>query len=112
MPMSSMDWGHCRRPPTLAFGCQRHACIGHVVVMVMPTLEFGWPRRCHAAYAHVWLATSSSSRLWVLGVSRRRGGVVGWVGVRWWIGVGVAEMEGGSQVSGGVETVIKARYET
>jgi len=91
----------------------------HDVVMVVLTLAFGWPRRRRAAYARVWLATLSSSHLCqclvgCLGVGCfasqwGRGGLGGSEVVDW---CGVAEMEGGSQVSGGVETVIKTRYET
>jgi len=105
MPTSSMDWGHHRWDAHGSTGCLRPRSAGHVVVMPL-TPVFGWPRCRRPTYASVWSAA------WVLGVSCRSGGVVGWVGVRWWIGVGVVEMEGGLQVSGGVETVIKARYET
>ena len=91
----------------------------HDVVMVVLMLAFGWPRCRRAAYARVWLATLSSSHLCqclvgCLGVGCfasqwGRGGLGGSEVVDW---CGVAEMEGGSQVSGGVETVIKTRYET
>jgi len=126
MPMSSMDWGHCRHRAAYARVWLAMSSSSSYPRVRLPTSCLRWPRCGHGhAYTRIWLATSLSCRLRPclaghviivppMGVGCfasqwGRGGLGGSEVVDW---CGVAEMEGGSQVSGGVETVIKTRYET